>query len=63
MQGGETAFLSMNLKRSYKVAPKVGRVLLFQHRSLLHSGEEVENGLKYTLRTDLMYKKADQAAR
>ena len=62
MRGGETAFLSDNLKRSYKVSPKVGRVLLFQHRSLLHSGEEVENGLKYTLRTDLMYKKVDKTA-
>ena len=60
MRGGETAFLSGNLKRSYKVAPKIGRVLLFQHRGLLHSGEEVENGLKYTLRTDLIYKKVDQ---
>ena len=37
--------------------PRVGRVLIFQHRNLLHSGAEVESGLKLTLRTDLMFKK------
>ncbi|MCJ1318526.1 hypothetical protein MMC15_003856 [Xylographa vitiligo] len=55
--GGSTEFHSMNMKRSYKVIPKIGRVLIFQHRGLLHSGEEVLCGMKYTLRTDLMYKK------
>ena len=39
------------------VTPKVGRVLLFQQRMLWHSGEEVTKGLKYTLRTDLLYEK------
>ncbi|MCJ1432593.1 hypothetical protein MMC27_001950 [Xylographa pallens] len=55
--GGSTEFHSMNMKRSYKVVPKIGRVLIFQHRGLLHSGEEVLSGTKCTLRTDIMYKK------
>lgn len=56
--GGATVFHSMNLdkKKDIKVIPKLGRVLLFQHRGLLHSGEEVTGGTKYTMRTDLMYK-------
>jgi len=53
--GGSTEFHSMNMQRSYKVKPKIGRVLIFQHRGLLHSGEEVISGTKYTLRTDIMY--------
>ncbi|MCJ1378052.1 hypothetical protein MMC17_001148 [Xylographa soralifera] len=55
--GGSTEFHSMNMKRSYEVMPKIGRVLIFQHSGLLHSGAKVLSGLKYTLRTDLMYKK------
>ncbi|PPQ72682.1 hypothetical protein CVT24_012660 [Panaeolus cyanescens] len=42
------------------VAPKKGRVLIFQHRELYHSGEEVTAGLKYTLRSDLMYRPFDE---
>jgi len=37
------------------VMPKCGRVLLFQHRNLLHSGDDVVSGTKLTVRTDLMY--------
>lgn len=36
-----------------------GRILIFQHRGLVHSGETVENGEKFTMRTDLMYRKAE----
>ena len=48
---------SMNMKRQYDVLPKVGRVLVFQHRGLLHSGADVTSGVKLTLRTDLMYQR------
>ena len=41
---------------TFDVEPKVGRVLIFQHRGLRHSGADVQGGVKYTLRTDLMYK-------
>ena len=60
MQGGATTFHAWDMERQIDINPKVGRVLIFQQRDLLHSGADVEGGLKYTLRTDLMYKKADK---
>lgn len=39
----------------YDVLPKAGRILLFQHRDLIHSGDDVISGTKYTMRTDLLY--------
>jgi hypothetical protein len=57
LEGGATTFHSMNMKAKMDVTPKVGRVLIFQHAYLLHSGEEVRKGLKLTMRTDLMYEK------
>lgn len=56
LQGGATTFHSLNMKREWDVEPKVGRVLLFQHRKLVHSGADVIKGIKLTMRTDLMYK-------
>ena len=53
--GGATTFHSYDMKRRYDVLPKAGRVLLFQHRDLIHSGDDVVRGVKYTMRTDLMY--------
>ena len=55
--GGATTFFSMNEKRKTEIKPKTGRVLIFQHRGLLHDGAEVTKGIKLTLRTDLMFKK------
>lgn len=43
------------MKSRIDVVPKAGRVLLFQHRFLIHSGDDVVKGTKYTLRTDIMY--------
>ncbi|KAL8708384.1 MAG: hypothetical protein Q9220_006765 [cf. Caloplaca sp. 1 TL-2023] len=57
MKGGATVFYSDDDRTEYKVHPKEGRVLLFQHDRLFHSGEDVQNGVKYTLRTDLMFKR------
>ncbi|KAI0882257.1 uncharacterized protein GGS22DRAFT_49708 [Annulohypoxylon maeteangense] len=37
------------------VEPKMGRALVFQQRMLWHSGQEVKNGEKFTVRLDLMY--------
>lgn len=57
--GGATRFHSMSWDEKFlDVEPRMGRVLIFQHRNLLHSGDDVVKGTKYTLRTDLMYKKA-----
>ncbi|RMZ67472.1 oxidoreductase domain containing [Pyrenophora seminiperda CCB06] len=55
LEGGATTFFSGNLIQRMDVVPKAGRVLLFQHRNLIHSGDDVINGTKYTLRTDIMY--------
>ena len=55
VQGGATTFHSSDMQRRLDVDPKAGRVLIFQHRGLLHSGDEVLDGVKYTLRTDLLY--------
>jgi prolyl 4-hydroxylase len=50
-EGGDTNLL--DLKET--VSPKTGRALFFQHR-LLHEGAEVHAGIKYVLRTDVMYR-------
>ncbi|KAF1811026.1 hypothetical protein P152DRAFT_371754, partial [Eremomyces bilateralis CBS 781.70] len=55
--GGATTFHSWDLLRHHDVVPKVGRVLIFQHQMLVHSGAEVKKGMKIAMRTDLMYRK------
>lgn len=53
--GGATTFHSYSMQKRYDVLPQTGRILLFQHRDLIHSGDDVLQGVKYTMRTDLMY--------
>ena len=59
--GGATSFHSWQdtwdeeYRKGLDLEPKIGRVLIFQQKGLLHSGAEVESGIKYTLRTDVMY--------
>ncbi|HEX2691488.1 MAG TPA: 2OG-Fe(II) oxygenase [Kofleriaceae bacterium] len=48
--GGRTAFHDFDVE----VAPRTGIALLFQHR-LLHEGCIVRSGVKYVLRSDVMY--------
>jgi hypothetical protein len=64
--GGATTFHAPyaynRMEAHIDVAPKVGRVLLFQHRGLLHSGEDVLSGTKLTMRTDVMYADRDDLA-
>lgn len=57
MEGGATIFHDWTMTQELRVEPKAGRVLLFQHRDLLHSGGDVLSGVKYTVRTDIMYRK------
>ncbi|KAL7926008.1 hypothetical protein ACQKWADRAFT_281504 [Trichoderma austrokoningii] len=57
--GGATAFLSRNGKTRMDVDPKAGSVLIFQHPMLIHEGAEVIDGLKYTMRTEIMYRWED----
>lgn len=54
--GGATSFTdSWNGKDAVRVFPRTGSILIFQQRNLLHGGDDVFRGLKYTLRTDVMY--------
>jgi hypothetical protein len=48
--GGATKFLDYEID----VQPKTGMALLFQHR-LLHEGAIVTSGVKYVLRSDVMF--------
>ena len=61
LKGGATTFHSWNMKERVDVVPKCGRVLMFQHRDLLHSGDDVVSGTKLTMRTDLMFAKEEDA--
>jgi hypothetical protein len=53
--GGATSFLSSGRERKVDVNPKAGRVLIFEHAGLYHSGDDVVKGTKFTMRTDIMY--------
>lgn len=47
-EGGETCFGDFDFK------PETGTALVFNHR-VLHQGNELIKGVKYVLRTDIMY--------
>lgn len=55
LEGGATSFHSWDMDHSLYIEPKCGRVLLFQQQGLLHSGDDVAKGTKFTMRTDVMY--------
>jgi prolyl 4-hydroxylase len=48
-QGGDTTF------RGVRIRPRQGMALIFLH-SLFHEGSEVTQGVKYVLRSDVMYR-------
>jgi predicted 2-oxoglutarate/Fe(II)-dependent dioxygenase YbiX len=54
-EGGATTFLDIDSKAMSKIQPAAGSVLIFQH-DIYHSGLEVRKGVKYAIRTDVMYK-------
>lgn len=57
-EGGQTTFFGPH----FQVPPRAGSLLLFRHRQL-HEGATVESGIKYVLRTDVMYEAPrDQAS-
>jgi hypothetical protein len=62
LEGGATTFWGMDMKRRLDVTPKMGSVLIFQQRYLLHSGDDLIRGTKITMRTDIMYAKSDEEA-
>lgn len=53
--GGATSFLDTGEDKKIDVDPRTGRVLIFQHDGLYHCGDEVKAGVKYTMRTDIIY--------
>lgn len=48
-EGGETSF------EDHIIRPEKGQALIFEH-GLKHAGEPIVSGVKYVLRTDIMYK-------
>jgi hypothetical protein len=46
-QAGEDSYVD--------VEPRMGRILVFEQGDLIHSGEEVTAGIKYNIRTDILY--------
>jgi prolyl 4-hydroxylase len=52
-EGGETTF------QDFWVEPKQGMALIFLHE-LYHSGREVSQGIKYVLRTDVIYRLTEE---
>ena len=60
LEGGATTFHAMDWSgRHMDVMPKTGRVLLFQQKGFLHSGADVTRGIKFTMRTDLIYRRVE----
>lgn len=58
LKGGATRFFGEDQPgdvKEYDVNPSPGSCLIFQHHDLVHSGEDVLEGTKYTMRTDVMY--------
>jgi hypothetical protein len=51
--GGDTTF------RELKIRPRQGMALIFLH-NLYHEGSQVTSGVKYVLRTDVMYRKQEE---
>jgi hypothetical protein len=58
--GGATSFIPIPSYQSgqqqLRIFPRTGSVLIFQHSGLMHSGDPVFRGTKYTIRTDIMYR-------
>lgn len=50
MEGGDTTF------PDFSIQPKTGAAILFKH-DIIHAGTPVESGVKYILRTDVMYRR------
>ncbi len=60
--GGDTTFIDIDTDATVGVTPKAGNVLIFQH-DIYHSGAKVTTGLKYALRTDVMFQRQRSQAR
>lgn len=52
MEGGETSF------QNFSIQPKTGMAVLFKHE-IRHGGGVIKAGVKYVLRTDVMYRQKE----
>jgi hypothetical protein len=59
-EGGETNFYRAGGALQFAVRPSPGKALVFDHRRL-HEGAAVRKGRKYVLRTDVMYRREEEA--
>ncbi|QDZ23658.1 Fe2OG dioxygenase domain-containing protein [Chloropicon primus] len=59
LEGGETIFWETKKKELCRIAPEQGKLLLHAHghRCLLHAGNLVTRGVKYMIRSDVMYRR------
>lgn len=66
LKGGETTFFGSGKDQisavyefpTRKVKPSPGKVLIFEHE-ILHEGSCIDKGVKYVIRTDVMYKRKE----
>ncbi|KAJ7274016.1 hypothetical protein C8J57DRAFT_1314256 [Mycena rebaudengoi] len=56
-EGGSTRFHGEGRNAYLDVEALPGRVLVFQHNDLLHTGEEVTGGVKCAVRSDILYER------
>ena len=56
-EGGSTRFIDCNNDDIYfDFVPKIGSVLIFEH-PMLHSGELLTGGRKYSVKSDIIFTK------
>ena len=63
--GGETVFYGPRGREVARVAPRAGMALLHRHgeaHCLEHEGAAVEAGLKYVLRSDVVFGRAERGS-
>ncbi|KAF7289842.1 alcohol dehydrogenase [Mycena indigotica] len=59
--GGSTRFRGRIAEKAFADVESIpGRVLVFQHANLLHTGEEVTSGIKCTVRSDILYERVGE---
>ena len=57
--GGATTFIGAG--KNFPCRPKCGSALVFT-QNLLHEGSLVKKGIKYTMRTEVMYRPMDKTS-
>lgn len=59
--GGRTLFYDGSFQLVHGVEPTAGMALIFNHttESYMHAGERLSSGVKYLMRTDIMYQHVD----